>query len=130
MLFALHSLYLALLLLYQFLYIHPDPTAELEAEETNSVAVHTSVGASTGSVVTLGGGEGEVEGGGEGEEGRGGRLQLPQEQESLSDSVRRLQLSVQEYCPEQLKFAEKVYITTYACTYSSSLGAIFHCCLK
>ena len=126
------------MLLYQFLYIHPDPTAELEAEETNSVAVHTSVGASTGSVVTLGGGEGEVGGGGEGEEGGGGegeeggggRLQLPQEQESLSDSVRRLQLSVQEYCPEQLKFAEKVYITTYACTYSSSLGAIFHCCLK
>ena len=71
------------------------PTADQDREETNSVAVHTSVGASSGSEVSLGGNERE-------------RLELPREQESLNDSVRRLQLSVQEHCPEQLQLAEKV----------------------
>ena len=74
-----------------------EPRAEPVEEEMNSVAVHTSVGASSGSEVSVRGGEGE-----------GGKLELPQEQESLNDSVRRLQLSVEEYCPEQMKFAEKV----------------------
>ena len=59
------------------------------------------MGASSGSEVSLDGCELE--------EGASGRLELPQEQESLNDSVRRLQLSVEEYCPEQLQFAEKVY---------------------
>lgn len=58
------------------------------------------MGVSSGSEVSLGGGERD--------NGAGGRLELPQEQESLNDSVRRLQLSVEEYCPEQLQFAEKV----------------------
>ena len=62
--------------------------------------MHTSVGVSSGSEVSLDGCEME--------EGASGRLELPQEQESLNDSVRRLQLSVEEYCPEQLQFAEKV----------------------
>ena len=73
----------------------------MEEEELNSVAVHTSVGLSSGSEVSLG----------KGEDGKGGRLELPQEKESLNDSVRRLQLSVKEFCPEQLQFAEKVIYT-------------------
>ena len=68
----------------------------------NSVAVHTSVGASSGSEISLGGDEGKG-GGGE-------RLEVPMEQETLDDCVQRLQLSVQEYWPEQLQFAEKVYV--------------------
>ena len=83
------------------IYIFLDSHAELDEEETNSVAVHTSVGASSGSEVSLRGSEKE--------ERKGDTLELPKEQESLNDSVRRLQLSVQEYCPEQLQFAEKVY---------------------
>ena len=72
---------------YQF----PFLAAVHDKEETNSVVVHTSVdGASLGSEVGIKGEERE-------------RLELPQEPESLHDSVRRLQLSVQEHCPEQIK---------------------------
>lgn len=87
----------------------PDSSAELDEEEANSVAVQTSVGASSGSEVSL-----RV---GEKEERREDTLELPQEQESLNDSVRRLQLSVEEYCPEQLQFAEKVYVCARSDTF-------------
>ena len=75
----------------------PPTTAERDEEETNSVAVHTSLGASSGSEVSLGGADRE-------------RLRLPQEQETLNDSIRRLQLSVEEHCPEQLRLTEKVVL--------------------
>lgn len=82
-------------------YISDSPAA-LDEEETNSVTVHTSVGASSGSEVSLRGVEKE--------ERKRDMLELPKEQESLNDSVRRLQLSVREYCPQQLQFAEKVFL--------------------
>lgn len=59
-------------------------------EELNSVEVHTSLGASSASEISLGG------------QAKGDRLQLPQEEETLNESVRRLQISVQEYGPEQI----------------------------
>ena len=80
-------------------------------EELKSVAVHTSVGVSSGSEVSLGKGE-------------GGRLELPQEKESLNDSVRRLQLSVEEFRPEQLQFAEKVIAI-----YCWQIVLLYKCCM-
>ena len=79
------------------------------------MAVHTSLGGTSASEISLvRGREGKNEGEGEGL--GSSRLELPAEEETLNDSVRRLQLSVQEYGPEQMHLLEKVYREALKCS--------------
>ena len=67
----------------------------------NSVAVHTSLGGTSASEISLVKGREEKDDG-EGEGLDSSTLELPAEEETLNDSVRRLQLSVQEFGPDQM----------------------------